>query len=148
MVINFIEKEKYKEKEGKENISQLPPICILTGIKTAIQIYALTGNGSHNFSVYGTILQPTDPHQPGLYPSYFNGVLMVMEKDTLVAMTLSNHWTPWNRQHFIFQFKYAINLTNQPIFLFATLKEVLKKVFYDICEQKDTKLGPTSSISK
>ena len=38
------------------------------GTEPTTQACALTGNRTCNLSVYGKMLQPTEPHQPGLVP--------------------------------------------------------------------------------
>ena len=65
MLIEFKERGMEGEKDGEKhqcerNIDLLPPQC------------ALTGNQTHNLSVFGTMLQPTEPHQPGLKKVFKN----------------------------------------------------------------------------
>ena len=64
-----------KERERKRNIDQLPLVSATArdliygpqpGTEPATQPCVLTGNRTPDFSVYGTMLQPREPHQPGL----------------------------------------------------------------------------------
>ena len=56
----------------------LPPVCILTGDQTWNLGCALTENQNCSLSVYGTMLQPTEPHQPGLMLPIFSILAMLI----------------------------------------------------------------------
>ena len=69
MLINFREKARKGERgwdnhQCERNINRLPLACSLTGIQNLSMCPG--GNRTHNLSVYGTMLQPTEPQWPGL----------------------------------------------------------------------------------
>ena len=51
---------------GKRNIGQLPLVSAPTRTNPKTQACALAWNQTHDLLVYGTTLQPTEPHWPGL----------------------------------------------------------------------------------
>ena len=55
-----------RRREGEKHHVWLPLMCPQLGMWPATQACALTGNQTHDPSVYGTMLQLTRPHQPGL----------------------------------------------------------------------------------
>ena len=61
------EEEKH---QCERNIDWLPLACAPTGNQTCNSGMCPAGVGTRDLSVRGTMLQPTEPHWPGLYFTY------------------------------------------------------------------------------
>ena len=55
-----------RKRERERNINRLPLVHVPPGTEPATQVYALIGNRTCELLVYRTLLQPTEPYQPGL----------------------------------------------------------------------------------
>ena len=66
MLIDFKGGEGRETPMGKRNIGQLPLVSAPTRTNPKTQACALAWNQTHDLLVYGTTLQPTEPHWPGL----------------------------------------------------------------------------------
>ena len=62
VLIDFRERGKEGQREGKRNIEKPPLTCT----PTSDQVCVLTGDRTLNISVPGTTLQPTEPHRLAL----------------------------------------------------------------------------------
>ena len=68
----ILERGGGRKKERERETYQLVASCIRSdGTEPAPQACALTRNRTCDLSVYGTMLQPTEPHQPGLSSNLF-----------------------------------------------------------------------------
>ena len=78
----ILERGERRGKGGRETLisclSNVPPL----GTKPTTQASALTRNWTRDFSIYGVMLQPTEPHWPGQYQDFFADPWSVMPRSS------------------------------------------------------------------
>ena len=101
MFIDFLERGRKKEKYWLRNIDRLPPVHTLTGEGARTLGMFLTRNPTGGLVVYGTMLQPIEPHLPGqsfhIFLAYSYKIQIILKYGrVLFFFTFSLH-KMWNR---------------------------------------------------